>query len=67
MFVSPSSGVTMEKRQIELDRAHGSGAWGMVRPGEAELHSLIRKFYESEYRQANSSQPEPLLHRPDRS
>jgi hypothetical protein len=39
---------TMEKRQIELDRAYGSGAWGMVRPGEAELHSLIRKFYESE-------------------
>jgi len=39
---------TMEKRQIELDRAYGSGAWGMLRPGEAELHSLIRKFYESE-------------------
>jgi CRP-like cAMP-binding protein len=38
---------TMEKRQIELDRAYGSGAWGMVRPGDAEWHSLIRRFYES--------------------
>jgi CRP-like cAMP-binding protein len=37
---------TMEKRQIELDRAYGSGAWGMVRPGDAEVHGLIRKFYE---------------------
>jgi CRP-like cAMP-binding protein len=39
---------TMERRQIELDRAYGSGAWGMLRPGDAELHSLIRKFYASE-------------------
>ena len=37
---------TMEKRQIELDRAYGRGAWGMVRPGDAEVHGLIRKFYE---------------------
>jgi hypothetical protein len=37
----------MEKRQIELDRVYGSGAWGMVRPGVAELHGMIRKFYES--------------------
>jgi CRP-like cAMP-binding protein len=36
---------TMEKRQLALDRAYGGAAWGMVRPGEAELHSLIRKFY----------------------
>ena len=38
---------TMEKRQNELDRVYGSGAWGMVRPGDAELHGMIRKFYES--------------------
>ncbi len=37
---------TMEKRQIELDRVYGSGAWGMVRPGDAEIHGLIRRFYE---------------------
>ena len=38
---------TMEKRQGELDRVYGSGAWGMVRPGDAEIHGMIRKFYES--------------------
>lgn len=38
---------TMEKRRIELDRVYGSGAWGMVRPGDAEIHGMIRKFYES--------------------
>jgi len=38
---------TMEKRQVELDRAYGSSAWGMTRPGDAEIHGLIRKFYES--------------------
>ena len=38
---------TMEKRRIELDRAYGGGAWGMARPGDAEIHGLIRKFYES--------------------
>lgn len=36
---------TLEKRQEELDHIHGGAAWGMVRPGDAEVHHLIRAFY----------------------
>jgi CRP-like cAMP-binding protein len=36
---------TLEKRQEELDHLHGGAAWGMVRPGDAEVHHLIRAFY----------------------
>ena len=35
----------LEKRAAELDEIHGGAAWGMVRPGDAEVHHLIRNFY----------------------
>jgi CRP-like cAMP-binding protein len=35
----------LELRQEELDHIHGGAAWGMVRPGDAETHHLIRAFY----------------------
>jgi CRP-like cAMP-binding protein len=35
----------LEERQEELDHIHGGAAWGMVRPGDAETHHLIRAFY----------------------
>jgi len=33
------------RRQLELDRAMGGGAWGTLRPGKAELAEMIRTFY----------------------
>jgi CRP-like cAMP-binding protein len=36
---------TLEKRQEELDHVHGGAAWGMLRPGDAEVHHMIRAFY----------------------
>lgn len=35
------------RRQRELERAAGGGAWGMMRPGKAELAAGIRTFYET--------------------
>jgi CRP-like cAMP-binding protein len=35
----------LEKRQEELAHIHGGGAWGMMLPGDAETHHLIRAFY----------------------
>jgi CRP-like cAMP-binding protein len=35
----------LEKRQEELAHVHGGGAWGMMLPGDAETHHLIRAFY----------------------
>jgi hypothetical protein len=32
------------RRRIELDRVHGGAAWGMMRPGKAELASMIRTY-----------------------
>jgi CRP-like cAMP-binding protein len=34
-----------EQRQEELDNLSGGAAWGMLRPGDAEVHHLIREFY----------------------
>lgn len=34
------------RRQRELDRAHGGAAWGMLRPGKAELSAMIHAFFE---------------------
>jgi CRP-like cAMP-binding protein len=33
------------RRQKELDKLHGGAAWGMIRPGKAELTRLIETFY----------------------
>ncbi len=35
----------LEQRQEELDNLSGGAAWGMLRPGDAEVHHLIREFY----------------------
>jgi CRP-like cAMP-binding protein len=35
----------LERRQEELDNLSGGAAWGMLRPGDAEVHHLIRAFY----------------------
>jgi CRP-like cAMP-binding protein len=35
----------LEKRQEELNHIQGGGAWGMLLPGDAETHHLIRAFY----------------------
>jgi CRP-like cAMP-binding protein len=35
----------LERRQEELDHVHGGAAWGMLRPGDAEVHHLIRAYY----------------------
>jgi CRP-like cAMP-binding protein len=35
----------LRQRQKELEHAHGGGAWGMLRLGDAEVHDLIRAFY----------------------
>jgi CRP-like cAMP-binding protein len=34
------------RRQRELDKAHGGNAWGMMRPGKAEIAEKIRAFFE---------------------
>jgi signal-transduction protein with cAMP-binding, CBS, and nucleotidyltransferase domain len=34
------------RRQRELERVHGGEAWGMMRPGKAELANQIRLFFE---------------------
>jgi CRP-like cAMP-binding protein len=36
---------TLENRQEQLDHIHGGAAWGMLRPGDAEVHHMIRAFY----------------------
>lgn len=35
------------KRQRELDRMYGGVAWGMLRPGKAELTNTIRDFLQT--------------------
>ena len=35
------------KRQRELDKMYGGVAWGMLRPGKAELTSMIRDFLQT--------------------
>ena len=35
------------RRQGELDRAVGGAAWGTMRPGKAELASMIREFLQT--------------------
>ena len=35
------------RRQRELDRLHGGAAWGMLRPGKAELAAMIHAFFET--------------------
>lgn len=35
----------LRQREKELERIHGNGAWGMLRLGDAEVHDLIRIFY----------------------
>src|SRR5262249_7125898 len=35
----------LERRQEELNHVYGGGAWGMLLPGDAEAHHLIRAFY----------------------
>ncbi|MCB1489011.1 MAG: cyclic nucleotide-binding domain-containing protein [Bauldia sp.] len=35
------------KRQRELDKMYGGVAWGMLRPGKAELASMIREFLQT--------------------
>jgi len=35
----------VDKRQRDLHRAAGDGAWGMIRPGKAEMAATIRAFF----------------------
>ncbi|MCB1495993.1 MAG: cyclic nucleotide-binding domain-containing protein [Bauldia sp.] len=35
------------RRQRELDKMYGGVAWGMLRPGKAELTSMIRDFLQT--------------------
>lgn len=35
----------LREREKELERVEGSGAWGMLRLGDVEVHDLIRAFY----------------------
>jgi CRP-like cAMP-binding protein len=35
------------RRQRELDRLYGGAAWGMMRPGKAELSAMIHAFFET--------------------
>lgn len=35
------------RRQKELDRLSGGAAWGMVRPGKAELAAMIRDYFQT--------------------
>jgi len=35
----------LNRRQRELDKLAGGNAWGMLRPGKAELAGMIRSFF----------------------
>jgi CRP-like cAMP-binding protein len=37
--------VMLNRRQRELDKLAGGNAWGMLRPGKAELAGMIRSFF----------------------